>query len=188
MAVDLSSHQKTILLGSREFVGKVPLKSLIGNTITRSVFSFVSGYKINDTQTGLRGFSIDMLPWLIQIKGERYEYEMNQLLEAKAAGYMVFSIPIQTLYENNNRGSHFHPLYDSIRIYFPILKFSLSSFSCGIIDLFLFYIINLLTGNLIISVIGAKIISSFGNYLLNKNLVFKAKKYFHSKTIIKYYG
>lgn len=56
LAETLPSYQKTILLGNREFVGKVPLKSLIGNTITRSVFSFVSGYKINDTQTGLRGF------------------------------------------------------------------------------------------------------------------------------------
>jgi putative flippase GtrA len=188
MAEALPSHQSTILLGSREFVGKVPLKSLIGNTITRSVFSFVSGYKINDTQTGLRGFSIDMLPWLLQINGKRYEYEMNQLLEAKSAGYMVSSIPIKTIYENNNKGSHFHPVYDSIRIYLPILKFSFSSLSCGIIDLILFFILNWLTGNLVMSVIGARIISSFGNYLLNKNLVFKAKKYFHSKTMIKYYG
>ena len=184
----LPTHQNTILLGSREFVGKVPLKSLIGNKITRSVFSFVSGYKINDTQTGLRGFSVDMLPWLLQVNGKRYEYEMNQLLEAKSAGYMVSSIPIQTIYENNNNGSHFHPVYDSIRIYLPILKFCFSSLSCGIIDLLLFFILNWLTGNLIMSVIGARMISSFGNYLLNKKLVFKAKQYFHSKTIIKYYG
>jgi putative flippase GtrA len=188
MAEALPSHQNTILLGSREFVGKVPLKSLIGNTITRSVFSIVSGYKINDTQTGLRGFSNDMLSWLLQINGKRYEYEMNQLLEAKSAGYMVSSIPIKTIYENNNKGSHFHPIYDSIRIYFPILKFSFSSLSCGLIDLIVFFILNWLTGNLVMSVVGARMISSFGNYLLNKNLVFKAKKYFHSKTMIKYYG
>ncbi|MFS0777499.1 glycosyltransferase family 2 protein [Neobacillus sp. 3P2-tot-E-2] len=56
IAEAIPSHQQTILLGSREFVGSVPLKSLIGNTVTRKIFSFVSGYKINDTQTGLRGF------------------------------------------------------------------------------------------------------------------------------------
>jgi hypothetical protein len=54
---------------------------------------------------------------------------MNQLLEAKSAGYIVSSIPIKTIYENNNKGSHFHPVYDSIRIYLPILKFSFSSLS-----------------------------------------------------------
>ena len=186
LAEALPSYQKTILLGSREFVGKVPLKSLIGNTITRSVFSFVSGYKINDTQTGLRGFSIDLIPWLLTIKGSRYEYEMNQLLEAKSAGFKVESIPIQTIYENKNKGSHFRPIYDSIRIYIPILKFSLSSLSCGIIDIILFFILNWLTSNLLFSVVGARIISSISNYLVNRKLVFKADSGY--KTMMKYYG
>jgi putative flippase GtrA len=182
------NHQKTILLGCREFAGKIPLKSLIGNTITRSIFSFVSGYKVNDTQTGLRAFSVDMLPWLIQIKGKRYEYEMNQLLEAKSLDYKIHSIPIKTIYENNNKGSHFHPLYDSIRIYLPILKFGLSSVSCGILDLILFFTLNWMTGSIIISVVGARIMSSISNYLINRNVVFNARKYLKSKTIIKYYG
>ncbi|WP_160724525.1 bifunctional glycosyltransferase family 2/GtrA family protein [Bacillus sp. USDA818B3_A] len=186
VAAALPSYQNTLVLGSREFTGKVPLKSLIGNTITRGIFSFVSGHKINDTQTGLRGFSIDMLPWLLQIKGKRYEYEMNQLLEAKSSGYKIHSISIKTIYENNNKGSHFHPLYDSIRIYLPIMKFSLSSVSCGIIDLLLFFILNWLTGNLVISVVGARIISSISNYLVNQKLVFKAKKYL-TMTMVKYY-
>jgi glycosyltransferase involved in cell wall biosynthesis len=188
IAEAIPSHQQTILLGSREFVGSVPLKSLIGNTVTRKIFSFVSGYKINDTQTGLRGFSVEMLPWLLQLKGNRYEYEMNQLLEAKSSGYDVCSIPIKTIYENNNKGSHFRPILDSIRIYLPIIKFSLSSVSCGIMDLIVFFLLNWLTGNLIVSVIGARIISSVSNYLMNKNLVFKAKNYLQSKTLLKYYG
>lgn len=187
IAEAIPSNQQAIILGNREFVGKVPIKSLLGNILTRKVFSIVSGYNINDTQTGLRGFSIDMLPWLLQIKGERYEYEMNQLLEAKSSGYRVHSIPIKTIYENNNKGSHFRPFYDSLRIYLPILKFSLSSFTCGAIDLILFFIINWLTGNLIFSVIGARIVSSLGNYLMNRNLVFKARDDLHSKAIIKYY-
>lgn len=188
VAQGLAEHPQTIVLGSREFVGEVPLKSLIGNKVTRTIFSFVAGYKIDDTQTGLRGYSVDMLPWLIEIKGNRYEYEMNQLLEAKSAGYSVHSIPIQTVYENKNKGSHFRPVYDSIRIYLPILKFSLSSVSCGIIDFVLFFLLHWLTKNLLVSVIGARVISSFINYMINKNIVFNRKGQSHIKPILKYYG
>lgn len=188
VAQGLFEHPKTIVLGSREFVGEVPFKSLLGNKVTRTIFSFVAGYKISDTQTGLRGFSIDMLPWLIEIKGNRYEYEMNQLLEAKSAGYPVHSIPIQTVYENKNKGSHFRPVFDSIRIYLPILKFSLSSVSCGVIDFILFFLLHWLTKNLLFSVIGARVISSFINYMINKNIVFKRKGQSHIKPILKYYG
>jgi glycosyltransferase involved in cell wall biosynthesis len=187
VAQGLSEHPQTIVLGSREFVGEVPLKSLIGNKVTRTIFSFVAGYKINDTQTGLRGFSFDMLPWLIEIKGNRYEYEMNQLLEAKSAGYSVHSIPIQTVYENKNKGSHFRPVYDSIRIYLPILKFSLSSVSCGVIDFVLFFLLHGLTKDLLFSCIGARVISSLINYMINKNIVFNRKGQSHIKPILQYY-
>lgn len=181
-------HQNAIILGCREFTGSIPLRSLFGNKITRYIFSLVSGCKITDTQTGLRGFSFNVLPWLIQVKGNRYEYEMNQLLEAKASGYELFSIPIKAIYDKNNKGSHFRPIRDSIQIYLPILKFSLSSVSCGIIDFIALFLLNWLTHNLFISVIGARTISSFCNYMLNKNIVFKAKKQVHTKTVIKYYG
>jgi len=188
IAESITWHNNSIILGCREFTGSVPLKSLIGNKITRYIFSFASGCKITDTQTGLRGFSIQMLPWLIDLKGNRYEYEMNQLLEAKASGYELFSLPIKTIYENNNINSHFHPIRDSIKIYLPILKFCISSLSCGIIDFIALFLFNWLTHNLLVSVIAARVISSFFNYMLNKNIVFKTKHQLHSKAILKYYG
>lgn len=187
IAESITWHKNTLLLGCREFTGSIPLRSLIGNKITKYIFSFASGCKIADTQTGLRGFSIEMLPWLIQVKGNRYEYEMNQLLEAKSSGYNLYSIPIKTIYENNNIRSHFRPVRDSIKIYLPILKFSLSSVSCGIIDFISLFLFNWLTHNLFISVISARVISSSCNYLLNKNIVFKAKNQLHTKAAIKYY-
>jgi len=180
-------HKTSIILGSREFIGKIPIRSLIGNKITRGIFSLVSGCKVPDTQTGLRGFSSQMLTWLVQLKGNHYEYEMNQLLEAKSVGYQLYSVPIQTIYENNNESSHFRPIRDSIRIYFPILKFSLSSMSCGIIDFVLLFFLNSLTNNLFLSVVIARVISSLFNYLLNKNIVFNSKDQLHRFVFVKYY-
>ncbi len=168
-------HDSSIILGCREFEGNVPLKSLIGNKLTRVIFTGLIGSKVTDTQTGLRGFSANMLQWLIHVKGSRFEYEMNQLLQAKAAGYHFFSIPIQTIYDNRNKGTHFQPILDSIRIYLPIIKFSLSSFASGILDFILVLVFQSITNQLLLSVIGARVLSSLCNYFLNKKIVFQAK-------------
>lgn len=180
-------HPSSIILGCRKFVGKVPIKSMLGNKITRSVFSIVTGNKISDTQTGLRGYSALMLPWLVQLKGNHYEYEMNQLLEAKKAGYSFCCIPIETIYESNNKGSHFNPVKDSIRIYLPILKFSCSSLICGTIDFGLLFLLKMLSDNLLLSVVGARLVSSLTNYILNRKLVFNANRSRKTTTLIQYY-
>lgn len=165
-------HPSSIILGSRKFIGKVPLRSRFGNSLTRTIFALITGNRIADTQTGLRGFSPAQLPWLVGLQGSRYEYEMNQLLEAKKAGYSFYCIAIETIYENNNEGSHFHPIRDSIRVYLPIIAFSMSSLLCGGLDFALLFVFKKLTGSLLYSVIIARVISSLCNYLLNKHLVF----------------
>lgn len=187
LAEIVPAHPTSIILGCRKFIGKVPLKSMLGNKITRGIFSLITGCKISDTQTGLRGFTASMLPWLVELKGNRYEYEMNQLLEAKKAGYGFNCIPIDTIYENNNSGSHFNPIKDSIRIYLPIIKFSLSSIICGLLDFVLLFIIKRTSDNLLFAVVGARLISSLTNYLLNRNLVFSERKGKKSTTLVQYY-
>ncbi len=187
IAEGVISHSDSIVLGCREFTGKVPVKSLLGNKITCFIYSIITGKKISDTQTGLRGFSSQMLPWLITIKGNHYEFEMNQLLGVKAAGLELHCIPIETIYEDNNRSSHFNPITDSIRIYLPILKFMLSSASCGVIDFVLLLILQRLTHNLLFSVVSARVVSSLCNYFFNRNLVFKAQNRNLMISAAKYY-
>jgi glycosyltransferase involved in cell wall biosynthesis len=187
LAQELPSHPGSILMGCRKFIGDVPFRSRFGNTLTRRVFTLVTGSRVSDTQTGLRGFSAEMLPWLTKLPGNRYEYEMNQLLEAKKAGFRFYCIPIETIYENKNEGSHFHPIKDSIRIYLPIIKFGLSSASCGVLDFLLLFLFQWLTKNLLVSVVSARVISSLCNYLLNRKLVFKTNHDKHAVTLIKYY-
>lgn len=178
LAESVSFYPCSIILGCRKFVGNVPMKSRLGNTITKIIFSMISGTKITDTQTGLRGFSHTMLPWLLQLEGNRYEYEMNQLLEAKKSGYGFHCIPINTIYEHNNTGSHFRPIADSFRIFLPILKFSISSITCGAIDFGLLFLLNGIMDHLLYAVVITRIISSLCNYLMNKYLVFHTN---HSK-------
>lgn len=172
VAAALRNERKTIVLGTRRFVGKVPVRSRLGNGITRAVFSLVSGTKVYDTQTGLRGFSVEMLPWLCGIAGDRYEYEMNVLMEAVPAGYRFKEIDIETVYVGRNESSHFHAIKDTLQVSWPIIKFSMSSLLSALLDFALLIIIKLSTNDLFFAVIGARICSTMFNYTLNRQYVF----------------
>ena len=47
----------------------------------------MTGMNVSDTQTGLRVIPMSWLPKLLTVEGERYEFEMNMLLEAKRGQY-----------------------------------------------------------------------------------------------------
>lgn len=117
---------QTLVLGSRSFTGDVPARSRFGNNVTRTVFHVCSGKRIFDTQTGLRAFSGKLLPMMLGIEGDRYEYEMRVLLVLAHRGIAIEEIEIPTIYINENSASHFRPGRDSFRIYKEIFKFSLS--------------------------------------------------------------
>lgn len=104
------------MLESRTFQGNVLGRSMLGNTLSRKVFTLYTGLKIWDTQTGLRGFPATALDWLIHIPGDRFEYEQNMLFDGKGAGYTFREISIETIYENQNKGTHFHAVRDSLLV------------------------------------------------------------------------
>jgi glycosyltransferase involved in cell wall biosynthesis len=121
----------TIVLGSRGWTGKVPFKSRMGNSLTRRVFRASTGLLVGDTQTGLRAYPASMLPWLQAIEGERFEYEMSVLLDATKAGFVLEEVEIETVYLEGNESTHFRPLVDSVRVYIPLVKFSIRRWRRG---------------------------------------------------------
>lgn len=116
-------HKKTLVLGVRDIGKKMPLKSRLGNRITRSVFKFITGVNVSDTQTGLRAFGSELIPEFLSVKGERYEYEMNVLMKCAKVKIPVEEVPVNTIYrDKSNSNSHFRGFKDSVRIYKDILK------------------------------------------------------------------
>ena len=111
------SEAKGLVIGARKFTGKVPFRSRFGNALTKLVFLVAAGKKCTDTQTGLRGFSRDLFDFMLNVKGNRYEYEMNVLMQTAQNGIPIHEVPIETIYENDNSSSHFNPIKDSYRIY-----------------------------------------------------------------------
>lgn len=117
------SHPKGLVLGVREFSGKdVPFRSRFGNVWTRIFFFLFTGLWIRDTQTGLRGIPRGLFGRLLALGGERYEYEMVMLADARRHGERPVQIPIATVYLDNNATSHFSPLKDSVRIYGALFR------------------------------------------------------------------
>lgn len=111
------------VLGVRRFGPGVPWRSRLGNQLTRQLFALVGGRLLQDTQTGLRGLPCALLSGLLQLPGERYEYEMVMLAHLCGLALPLWELPIATVYLDGNRGSHFHPLRDSFLVYRALLRF-----------------------------------------------------------------
>ena len=162
----------TLVLGMRKRDEKVPLRSKIGNSITKAIYGLVTGVHVYDTQTGLRVFSYKLMDDFLSIDGDRFEYEMKVLLYCARMNIPIYEIPIQTIYIENNRHSHFKTFRDSFYIYKEILKFSFSSILSFFVDYILYCILFMISSSLIISNVVARIISSSFNYIMNRKFVF----------------
>jgi glycosyltransferase involved in cell wall biosynthesis len=184
MALDTSSSRT--VLGVRSFVQDVPLRSRIGNSLTRQVFGFMTGARLSDTQTGLRAFARASLAELLVLRGERYEYEMTVLAHLCRDGRRPLELPIQTIYIDGNRASHFDPVRDSMRIYFVLLRFYFSSLLASGIDLAGFTLTFAATHNLWLSVVLGRL-SSIVNFALNKTFVFHSRRSVQG-SLWRYYG
>ena len=170
-AVD--EHPNTLVLGSRRFTGDVPFKSRWGNRITRTVYGLASGVRVYDTQTGLRALPRCALLEMMRIDGERYEYEMNVLLKLCDMGLGVFEVPIETIYIDDNAGSHFNPVRDAFKIYMVIFKYLFSSATSFVVDYALYWLCLRAFGlSALVSYALARLVSSQVNYHLNKHTVF----------------
>lgn len=187
-----------VVLGTRNFkASNVPFKSKSGNQITTAVFALLYGKKISDTQTGLRGIPYSFVSSCLQFAGERFDYEIAMLIETVRAKKTILEEPIETIYIDSNRATHFHALKDSIRIYKVILRmffqFALSGLLSFVVDISIFDLLTktvLASLDVSVAVFGgslfARAVSSLLNYWLNRNAVFKDKKS-AGKSFVRYY-
>ena len=190
LAEALTEEKRALYLGSRDFdLDNVPPKSRFGNKTTSAVFKLFYGHWLPDTQTGLRAFRREDLQFMIDVPGERFEYEMQVLIACARAKVPMVPITIETVYENENEGTHFHPIRDSYRIYKVILgnfvKFAGASILSFLIDHAVFNLMDyvllpllIANGDLrpVIAYIVARCVSAPCNFLLNRNFVFQFKQ------------
>lgn len=178
----------SLVLGSRDFsLPDIPVKSRVGNRMSTILFWTLHGVWLADTQTGLRGFGKNLLKEMLAIQGDRFEYETNVLIHCVDKKIPFEKVTIQTIYENNNQGTHFQAINDSVSIAKALLgrlgRYMLSSGLSAFVDLAMaFMLFDLLTAvthdehiRISAAVILARLCSMVVNFTLNKRFVFNEK-------------
>jgi glycosyltransferase involved in cell wall biosynthesis len=172
---ELCQQSDQMVLGCRNFGLCVPLRSRFGNVASRYVYRMLLGLKLSDTQTGLRGIPRKLMAASLHVRANRYEYETEQLIVAKQEHLAMREIPIQTIYIDNNRASHFNPFLDSFRIYFVLLRYAVSSIATAIADFIAFYVLTSSNVPVLTANMSARGFALWLQFMLLKKYVFKSK-------------
>ncbi|WP_170154390.1 CotH kinase family protein [Protaetiibacter intestinalis] len=166
---------RPLVLGARTFGTGTPARSRFGNAVSTALFGFAAGYRVRDTQTGLRGIPAERIAWMLEVPGERFAYELEVLLACRGAGVPVVEVPIETVYLERNAASHFRPLRDSALVMRPLLRYLAASFAGFLVDVVLLQGLVLLGAPLLAAVVGARLVSGSVNFVLNRRYVFRAR-------------
>lgn len=112
----INSEEKNLLLiGSRNMThDSVPKKSSFGNKFSNFWFWFETGVKLTDTQSGYRLYPLNSLAKKYYTK--KFEFEIEVIVRASWNDVAVRNVPVQVLYDESERVSHFRPFKDFTRI------------------------------------------------------------------------
>lgn len=181
-----SEHHDALILGSRDFDSpNVPFRSKLGNQPMRFFFRLLYGQSLYDTQTGLRGFSLEVAKGLLGVRGNRFEYELGCLIYARRERIPILEVSIDTVYPDDPKDhkSHFKAVSDSLRVLGVLLgnlgSYIASSSISAVVDVLIFMLLtvfifpDLNALNTLAATLLARVLSSLINYALNRKYVFK---------------
>lgn len=106
--------ENTILIGSRAKRGKDG-KSRFANDFSNFWFRIQTLHNLPDTQSGCRLYPVKKLSG-IKYFTTRYEFELEILVRGAWKGMNFAAVPVDAIYEQENRVSHFRPGRDFTRI------------------------------------------------------------------------
>ncbi len=197
MIATLCVRPNELILGVRTFDDNTPKRSRAGNAFSAMTLRLLYGINLNDTQTGLRAIGREHFDFLLSLKAERYEYELDMLIYSRKRGINIYALDIDTIYYDNNSASHFHTFKDGSRVLFHMFKglfqYVGNSFICAFADIalftFLFYMTDSALGATVatsLSAVSARVISSIIDFRLNRE-TFASKEITSGRAYIKYY-
>ncbi|WP_281226013.1 DUF2062 domain-containing protein [Flavobacterium aquiphilum] len=111
----LEKDGDALLIGSRNMTQEnVPRKSSFGNKFSNFWFWFETGNKLEDTQSGFRLYPLRKIP--NRYFTNKFEFEIEVIVRSAWKSVAVKNIPVQVLYDPEERVSHFRPFKDFTRI------------------------------------------------------------------------
>ena len=193
-----------LVIGGFDDDRRMKLPRRLSTKLRRSIFAFTSGARVRDIESGLRAFSSDLIPELLDLKGESYDFELAALFHAQRQRYdfteLEFGPSTGPLPDRRK-------LSDSWHVYRTILAFMLSSFGCSVIDYItvmvtstllpllpsairadsataLLPILGLTVDTKLIALVLGRTVGSTCNFLFNRKLVFRSPGW---SSMIKYF-
>lgn len=113
---EIQKNGEALLIGDRNMEQEgIPGKSSFGNRFSNFWYQFETGIQLNDTQSGFRLYPIRRMKDL-KFFTQKFEFEIEVIVKAAWAGIPVKNVPIQVLYDESERVSHFRPFKDFTRI------------------------------------------------------------------------
>ena len=166
----------------------MPPKSKIGNYFSRLVFFLGTGRYVADTQSGFRLFSHSLAEALLTtVSWQRYETEAEILTKAVSLGYTVATVEIPTIYFDQNRRTHFDPLWDSMRVVAVLSRYALSSLAVTAVDFSAFaLLLPYVSGNVVRANILARAFAVVAHFALSREYVFRARGRFRMSEVLRY--
>ena len=169
------ANKVDLAIGTRGFKANVPLRSKFGNNLTAFIFRMLFGKRLQDTQSGLRAFSVEFGKKLLPLSFNGYEFEMQMLILACNNETKILQVPIRTIYIDNNASSHFNPIFDSLSIYCVLFRHIGNSLLTALIDYVVFVFSFAMGFSLFACMISGRIVAGSFNFIVGKNFVFKSK-------------
>ena len=138
---DKLHETNNVVLGSRKFDKSVPKRSRNGNFMSRLCRTLLTKDYVPDDQCGLRGFPIKDIFNIITLQGDHYEYEMSVICNLQIKRLKFEEVPIETIYLDNNKSSHFKPNLDTFRIQRTIWMNAIAPLVCALLSIALLTIL-----------------------------------------------
>lgn len=190
------THTDCIAVGSFNRKASLSFRQRIAVRLTRGFMGISTGIKLSDPFSGLRAFSAGLIPDLLDIKGDGFDYESRCLVYASKHGIHVHDVPCSAE-STPSLPDGFSTFRAAGPIFRVLMAFILSSLSSFVIDYAAFLLFSFLFGLIptvyqtaearsvlplfgaefdihIIALVLARCISSFCNFTFNHRLVFKA--------------
>ena len=183
---ELAAHPTELIMGKRVLdVTRMTKKSRAGNKVLQLSFHYLVGILVTDVQSGLRGIPVSYMRKLMNVKGERYEFDTNMLINCKKCSVAVREIALETIYSARRNQEQYRVIRDNLSIYLTFATYIFTSMFASIVDLILFVILCDMLGRfrilsstqmyVVIATAMARCVSATVNYRLNYRIVFKTK-------------
>jgi len=114
--LEQNNAKDMLIIGSRNMKQEgVPGKSSFGNKFSNFWYWIETGIKLKDTQSGFRLYPLNVIKNL-NLYTTKFELEIEVIVKIAWKNIEVKNIPIQVLYDESERVSHFRPFKDFTRI------------------------------------------------------------------------